>query len=64
VALGLVEEQEERLRAVLESSEATPDEKFAALVDLAHLAGILQHEMVEAEAAAPTGDVGPSASTD
>jgi hypothetical protein len=49
VAVGLVEQQEERLHAVMESKLATPDEKFQALVDLAHLAGILLHEMTEDE---------------
>jgi hypothetical protein len=49
VATGLVEQQEERLRDILESRQSTPDEKFEALVDLAHLAGILLHEMSEAE---------------
>ena len=47
VAIGLVEQQEERLRDILESKQATPDEKFAALVDLAHLAGIVLHEAAE-----------------
>jgi hypothetical protein len=41
VAIGLVEQQRERLRAIIESKQATPDEKFAALVDLAHWAGIV-----------------------
>jgi len=47
VAIGLVEQQEERLRDILESKQATPDEKFAALVYLARLAGILLHEKAE-----------------
>jgi len=47
VAIGLVEQQEVRLRDILESKQATPDEKFAALVDLAHLAGIVLHEAAE-----------------
>jgi hypothetical protein len=47
VAIGLVEQQEERLRDILESKQATPDEKFAALVDLARLAGILLHKVAE-----------------
>jgi hypothetical protein len=51
VAIGLVEQQEERLRAIIDSKQATPEEKFTALVDLAHLAGILLHEVAEAEAA-------------
>ena len=48
VAISLVEQQEERLRAVIESKQATPDEKFAALVDLAHLAGIVLRGVAEA----------------
>jgi hypothetical protein len=49
VAISLVEQREERLRAILESKESAPEEKFQALVDLAHLAGILLHEVAEAE---------------
>jgi hypothetical protein len=49
VAVGLVEQQEERLRGILESKQTTPEEKFEALVDLAQLAGILLHEMAEGD---------------
>jgi predicted nucleotidyltransferase len=49
VAVDLAEQREERLRAIIESKQSTPEEKFEALVDLAHLAGILLHEMAEAE---------------
>jgi hypothetical protein len=49
VAIGLVEQREERLRAILESKDATPEEKFQALVDLAHLAGVVLHEVAEAD---------------
>jgi hypothetical protein len=49
VALGLAEEQEQRLRAILESKQSTPDEKFQALLDLARLAGISFHHSAEAE---------------
>ena len=49
VAIGLVEQQEERLRDVLESKQAAPEEKFEALVSLAHLAGIVLHELVEGD---------------
>jgi len=49
VAIGLVEQQEERLRAIIESKQATPDEKFEALVDLAHLAGVVLLGAAEAE---------------
>jgi hypothetical protein len=41
VALGLADQQEQRLCAIIESKQATPDEQFKALVDLAHLAGIV-----------------------
>jgi hypothetical protein len=44
-----VEKQEDCLRAILESKQATPDEKFEALVDLAHLAGILLRETAESD---------------
>jgi hypothetical protein len=49
VAIGLIEQREERLRAILESKESTPEEKFQALVDLAHMAGILLHQAAKAE---------------
>ena len=49
MAIGLVEQREERLRTIVESKDATPEQKFQALVDLAHLAGILLHEVAEAE---------------
>ena len=49
MAIGLVEQREGRLRAILESKDATPEEKFQALVDLANLAGILLNEVAEAE---------------
>jgi len=48
VAIGLVEQQEELLRAIIESKQATPDQKFEALVDLAHLAGIVLLGVAEA----------------
>jgi hypothetical protein len=50
VALHLVDEHEQRLRAILESAQVVPDEKFQALADLASLTGILVREMAEAEA--------------
>jgi hypothetical protein len=50
VALGLADQQEQRLCAIIESKQATPDEKFQALVDLARLAGIVLHTAAEGEA--------------
>ena len=49
VAIDPVEQQEKRLRGILESKQATPDEKFAAIVDLARLAGIVLRKRAEAE---------------
>jgi hypothetical protein len=49
-ALRLVDEHEQRLRAILESEQAPADQKFQALVDLAFLTGILVREAAEAEA--------------
>ena len=49
VAIDPVEQQKERLRGILESKQATPDEKFAAIVDLARLAGIVLHKKAEGE---------------
>ena len=51
LALGLVERQEERLRAIVTSKQSTPKEKFRVLVELAHLAGIMLHVMADAEEA-------------
>lgn len=48
VALDLVDRHEQRLVAILESAETTQDQKYQALVDLAHLTGILVREMSEA----------------
>jgi hypothetical protein len=48
--VGLADQQEQRLCGIIESKEATPDEKFQALVDLAHLAGIVLHTAAEGEA--------------
>jgi hypothetical protein len=39
-AIDLVEQKEDGLRATIESKQATPDEKFVALVELARMAGI------------------------
>jgi hypothetical protein len=50
VTLGLADQQEQRLCAIIESKQATPDEKFQALVDLARLAGIVLHAAAEGEA--------------
>jgi hypothetical protein len=50
VALDLADQQEQRLCAIIESKQATSDEKFQALVDLAHLAGIVLHAAAEGEA--------------
>jgi hypothetical protein len=47
VALGLADQQEHHLCAIVESKQATPDEKFQALIELAHLAGIVLHAAVE-----------------
>jgi hypothetical protein len=49
MAICLVERQAERLRAIIDSEQATPDEKFTALVDLARLADILLRETAEAK---------------
>jgi hypothetical protein len=47
VALGLADQQEQRLCAIVESKQATQDEKFQALIGLAHLAGIVLHTAAE-----------------
>ena len=49
VAIDLVQQKEKRLRGILESKQAAPDEKFAAIVDLARLAGIVLRKRAEAE---------------
>jgi hypothetical protein len=40
------------LRAILESEQAAPEEKFQAQVDLAYLTGVLVRERAEGEAQA------------
>ena len=55
VALGLADQQEQRLRVMTESKQTTPDEKFQALVDLARLAGIVLHAAAEGEAEISAG---------
>ena len=50
VALGLADQQKHRLCAIVESKQATPDEKFQAPIDLAHLAEIVLHSAAEGEA--------------
>jgi len=50
VALGLADQEEQRLCTIIESKQATPDERFQALVDLARLAGIVLHAAAEGEA--------------
>jgi hypothetical protein len=49
VAVGLADQQEQRLCAIVESKHATPGEKFQALVDLARLVGVL-HAAAEGDA--------------
>jgi len=49
VAIDLVEQQEDRLHAIIESKQATPDEQFVALVELARLAGIVLHDKTETD---------------
>jgi hypothetical protein len=55
VALGLADQQEQRLCAIIESKQATSDEKFQALVDLARLAGIVLRAATEGEAEISAG---------
>ena len=50
MALGLADQEEQRLCTIIESKQATPDERFQALVDLARLAGIVLHAAAEGEA--------------
>ena len=50
IALRLVDQYEMRLRTVIESEQTSPEEKFQALIDLAHLTGILVREAADAEA--------------
>jgi hypothetical protein len=48
--IGQLDQQEQHLCAIIGSKQATPDEKFQALVDLARLAGIVLHVAAEGEA--------------
>jgi len=47
-ALDLLDQHKERLCAIIESGEATPDEKYDALVALAYMIGILTGAAAEA----------------
>ena len=49
MAVDVAKQHEERLRAIVESKQDTPEARIQALVDLAHLAGILLHKVAEAE---------------
>jgi hypothetical protein len=50
-ALDLLDERKEHLCSVVESQQTTPDEKYQALVNLAHMTWVLVREAAEAEAA-------------
>jgi hypothetical protein len=49
-ALNLCDQHQQNLCAIVESEQATPDEKYQALVSLANLTGILVGQAAEAEA--------------
>ena len=46
-AVGLVNEREQQLCQVIESSQSSPQEKYQALVDLAYMTAILVREAAE-----------------
>jgi hypothetical protein len=46
-AAGLVNEREQQLCQVIESSQSSPQEKYQALVDLAYMTAILVRETNE-----------------
>jgi hypothetical protein len=46
-ALRLVDEREQELCLIIESSESSPDEKYQALLDLAYMTGTMAREMTE-----------------
>jgi len=47
IAISLVEREELRLRAVIESDKASADERFRALQDLAYLSEIVVRELAD-----------------
>jgi hypothetical protein len=46
-AVGLVNEREQQLCEIIESSQSSPEEKYQALVDLAYMTAILVREMTD-----------------
>ena len=50
VALDLLDQHKQRLCAVIESEQSTPEEKYEALVSLAYMTGILMREAALSEA--------------
>ena len=46
-ALRLVDEREQQLCRIIESSQSSPEEKYQALLDLAYMTDILVREMTE-----------------
>jgi hypothetical protein len=40
--------EENRLCAIIESVESSPEEKYQALIDLAYMSGVLVHGLAEA----------------
>jgi hypothetical protein len=46
-ALKLVDEREQQLCRIIESSQSSPGEKYQALLDLAYMTDILVREMTE-----------------
>jgi hypothetical protein len=46
-ALRLVDEREQQLCWIIESSQSSPEEKYQALVDLAYMTAILVRETTE-----------------
>jgi hypothetical protein len=46
-AVGFVNEREQQLCQIIESSQSSPEEKYQALVDLAYMTAILVREMTE-----------------
>jgi hypothetical protein len=46
-ALKLVDEREQQLCWIIESSQSSPEEKYQALVDLAYMTAILVRETTE-----------------
>ena len=63
IAISVVDREEQRLRAVMESDSSSGEERFQALQDLAYLSGVVVRELADIGSES-TGRTGPLESHD